>query len=81
MGEVLYKRPIINIEVEVMLKMKEISTLDSAAINLKVSELRKEIFDMKLQKATTNVERTHMLRDNRRDIARLLTVLNTEESK
>lgn len=64
-----------------MLKMKEISTLDSAAINQKVSELRKEIFDMKLQKSTTNVEKTHMFKENKRDIARLLTVLNTKESK
>lgn len=64
-----------------MLKMKEISTLDSAAIKLKVSELRKEIFDMKLQKSTTNVEKTHMFTNNRRDIARLLTVLKTKESK
>ncbi len=45
-----------------MLKMKEISTLDSAAINQKVSELRKELFDLKLQKSTTNVEKTHMFR-------------------
>ena len=81
MGEVLYKRPILNFEEEVMLKMKDISGLDSAAINAKITELRKEIFDMKLQKATTNIEKTHMLKDTRRDIARLLTVLNTKESK
>jgi len=64
-----------------MLKMNEISKLDSAAIQLKVSELRKELFDMKLQKATTNIEKTHMLTQNRRDIARLLTALNSKESK
>ena len=64
-----------------MLKMNEISKLDSSAIQLKVSELRKELFDMKLQKATTNIEKTHMLTQNRRDIARLLTALNSKESK
>ena len=51
------------------------------AITQKVSELRRELFDMKLQKATTNIEKTHLLRENKRDIARLLTVLRTKESK
>lgn len=64
-----------------MLKMNEISKLDSTAIQLKVSELRKEIFDMKLQRATTTVEKTHLFKNNRRDIARLLTALKTKESK
>lgn len=64
-----------------MLKISEISKLDSKAITQKVSELRRELFDMKLQKATTNIEKTHLLRENKRDIARLLTVLRTKESK
>ena len=64
-----------------MLKISEISKLDSKAITQKVSELRRELFDMKLKKATTNIEKTHLLRENKRDIARLLTVLRTKESK
>lgn len=64
-----------------MLKISEISTLDSKAINLKVSELRKELFDMRLQRSTTNIEKTHLFKENKRDIARLLTVLNSKESK
>ena len=64
-----------------MLKISEISTLDSKAINQKVSELRKELFDMRLQRSTTNIEKTHLFRENKKDIARLLTVLNSKESK
>lgn len=64
-----------------MLKMSEINKLDSAAINTKVSELRKEIFELKLQKNTTNLEKPHALKNLKKDIARLLTVLNSKESK
>lgn len=64
-----------------MLKISEISKLDSDAISQKVGELRKELFDLKLQKSTTNLEKTHSLKTVRRDIARLLTVLNSKESK
>ena len=63
-----------------MLKMSEVKKLDSAAINAKVSELRKELFDMRLQKATTNLEKSHLLKARKRDIARLLTALNSKES-
>jgi|TARA_Y100000768_G_scaffold369730_1_gene334900 large subunit ribosomal protein L29 len=64
-----------------MLKMSEISKLDGEAINQKVSELRRELFNLRLQKNTTNVEKPHLLKSLKRDIARLLTVLKTKESK
>mgnify|MGYP003683970047 FL=1 len=64
-----------------MLKISEIAKLDSEAITLKVSELRKELFNLKLQKNTTNLEKSHLLTTLKRDIARLLTVLNSKESK
>lgn len=64
-----------------MLKISEINKMDSAAISQRVSELRKELFDLRLQKNTTNVEKPHLLTELKRDIARLLTVLNSKESK
>ena len=64
-----------------MLKMSEISKLDSVAINQKVSELRRELFELRLQKNTTNIEKSHLLTELKKDIARLLTVLNSKESK
>ncbi len=64
-----------------MLKMTEIQKLDSQAILQKVSELRKELFDLKLQKNTTSIEKPHLLTEIKRDIARLLTALNSKESK
>lgn len=64
-----------------MLKLSEINKLDSDAIVAKVSELRKELFDLRLQKDTTNLEKPHLFTTIKRDIARLLTVLNSKESK
>ncbi len=64
-----------------MLKVSEINKLDSDAITQKVSELRKELFNLRLQKNTTSVEKSHLLTNLKRDIARLLTVLNSKVSK
>ena len=61
-----------------MLKISEIKKLDSQALNQKVSELRKELFDLRLQKNTTSVEKSHLLVSLKRDIARLLTVINSK---
>ena len=61
--------------------MSEISKLDGDAINQKVVELRRELFNLRLQKNTTSVEKSHLLTTLKRDIARLLTVLNSKASK
>ena len=63
-----------------MLKMSEIKKLENSAIKQKVSELRKELFELRLQKNTTNIEKPHLLDNIKKDIARLLTVLNTKEA-
>jgi len=63
-----------------MLKNSEIQKLEVSASDQKVAELRKELFDLKLQKNTTNVEKTHMLTNLKRNIARLLTVLNSKKA-
>lgn len=64
-----------------MLKISEIEKLDITAINNKISDLRKELFDMRLQKSTSSIEKSHVFKDNKKDIARLLTVKNSKESK
>lgn len=63
-----------------MLKISEINKLDTDAIISRVNELRRELFELKLQKNTTSIEKSHLLTDLRRDIARLLTVLNNKEA-
>lgn len=61
--------------------MSEVNKMDASAIKGQVSELRKKLFELKLQKVTTSVEKSHELKSVRKDIARLLTALNSKESK
>jgi large subunit ribosomal protein L29 len=59
-----------------MLELSEIKDWSDSQIENKVSELRKELFTYKMQKTTTGLEKTHLLKDLKKDIARLLTVKN-----
>ncbi|MDH5433259.1 MAG: 50S ribosomal protein L29 [Gammaproteobacteria bacterium] len=43
-------------------------------------ELRKEQFNLRMQKATSQTEQTHTLKEVRRNIARVKTVLNQKAS-
>ena len=61
--------------------MSEVNKMDASAINQHVSELRKQLFELNLQKSTTSVEKSHQLKGIKKDIARLLTALNSKESK
>ena len=64
-----------------MLKVSELNKLDGEAIVQQVSELRRELFNLRLQKHTTSVEKSHTLIVLKKDIARLLTVKNSKVSK
>ena len=60
-----------------MLKMSEIKDWEGKTIDSKVTELRREIFEMRMQKTTSGVEKPHKFKDIKRDIARLLTAKNS----
>lgn len=59
-----------------MLKMSDIQSMDKKAILGKVSEMRKELFNKNLEKYTTGLEKPHLMKHMKKDIARLLTALN-----
>lgn len=59
-----------------MLTKKEIDGLDDKAIGSKVKEMRTDLFNLYMQKKTSGLEKSRLLRETRKDIARLLTVLN-----
>ncbi|MBT3983501.1 MAG: 50S ribosomal protein L29 [Bacteriovoracaceae bacterium] len=64
-----------------MLKMSEIKGLDGAAIKKKVEELRTEIYHHRIQKHTSSMEQVHLIKNAKKDIARLLTALNSNGGK
>ena len=58
------------------MKNKEIRDLDDKQLGEKLGEFRKELFNLRFQHATAQLEKTHRLRELRKDIARILTVQN-----
>ena len=53
---------------------KEIRELSPAEIGTKLHELRAELLQLRLRKGSGQLEKPHLLRALRKDIARLLTV-------
>jgi large subunit ribosomal protein L29 len=58
---------------------KEIRELSASEIETKLREIRNELLQLRLRKQTGQVERPHMMREHRKDIARLLTILHTKQ--
>ncbi|OFZ22836.1 MAG: 50S ribosomal protein L29 [Bdellovibrionales bacterium RIFOXYA1_FULL_36_14] len=64
-----------------MLKMNEIVSWDEKALVAKIESLKSEVFTIRMQKVTSGIEKPHKIKDNKRDIARLYTVLNRKSEK
>ena len=59
-----------------ILKATELRNLSSAELNSKVVELKEELFTLRFQAATGQLESHGRLREARKDIARVYTVLS-----
>jgi large subunit ribosomal protein L29 len=57
------------------MKPKEIRELTEAEAQAKLRDLRQELFNLRLQQQTARLERPSRLREVRRDIARIETIL------
>lgn len=55
------------------LSRQEIEKLDIARIDAKIGDLRKELFGLKITKATSGLEKPHQVKVLRQNIARLMT--------
>jgi large subunit ribosomal protein L29 len=58
---------------------KEIRELSPAEITTKLRNIRDELLQLRLRKHTGQVEKPHMIRALRKDIARLETILNEKK--
>ena len=63
------------------MKMSEIRELTLAELQAKSRDLRQELFNLRLQLATSQLEKTGRLRTLRREIARLETQLTVLRKK
>lgn len=63
------------------MKASEMRKLDSAALEAKVRDLKAELFNLRFQLATGQLENTMVIREVRRDIARAKTLIRQNELK
>ena len=57
------------------MKADDIRDWDDTEITARLKELREEQFKLRIQKSTGQLAQTHLLKQARRDIARVKTVL------
>jgi large subunit ribosomal protein L29 len=57
------------------MNVKEMRAKDAAALEKELQELQKAHFSLRMQKATQQLQNTSQIRNTRRDIARVRTVL------
>ena len=58
------------------MKVAEVRELGIEELERRVAETRRELFNLRFQHATGQLENTGQLKEVRKNIARLLTVLN-----
>ena len=63
-----------------MLTSKELRELDEVKLAEKLSQSEEEIFKLRFQHATSQLEKTHRLREVKKEIARVKTVMNQIKS-
>ena len=58
-----------------MMKAKEIREMSAAELETKIAELKKDLFNLRPQHATNQLDNTNKISEVKRDIARVNTVL------
>jgi ribosomal protein L29 len=62
-----------------MLKSSEITKLSAKEMSERVATLKTELFNTKFNKFTTGMDKPHVKKELKKDIARLLTFLNAKK--
>ena len=62
------------------MKVKEIRELSTEQLETKLTELKRELFNLRFQHAINQLENPHKITDGKRDIARVMTVLREKNA-
>ncbi len=62
------------------MKMKDIREMSVEQLNAKLTELKKELFNLRFQHAVNQLENPHKMSEVKHDIARVMTVLNEKNA-
>ncbi|MBV8899023.1 MAG: 50S ribosomal protein L29 [Verrucomicrobia bacterium] len=63
------------------MKIKELREMSNDELIVRRQELRRETFNLRLQQQTGALERPSVFRENRREIARIETILTERKQK
>ena len=61
------------------MKVKEIRELSTEDINAKLKETKQELFNLRFQQATGNLEKPVRLRELRKEVAKMKTIIRERE--
>ncbi len=63
-----------------MMKVKELRAMDVAALEAKVSELKKDLFFLRMQHATNQLDNPSKIAGVKKEIARIKTIIREKET-
>ena len=63
------------------MKASDVRAMSTAELNEKLSGLKKDLFYLRMQHATNQLDNPQKIADTKRDIARVKTVLREQELK
>ena len=63
------------------MKVAEVRELDVAQLEQRLADTRRELFNLRFQHATGQLENTGQIKEVRKSIARILTVLNQKQQE
>ena len=63
-----------------MMKVKELRAMEVAALEAKVSELKKDLFFLRMQHATNQLDNPIKIAAVKKDIARIKTIIREKET-
>ena len=61
------------------MKTSEIRKMSTEEILKKIEELKNELFDLRMKQSTGSLEKSHKINQDRKDIARMKTILSERE--
>ena len=62
------------------MKAAELNKMSAEQLNAKLKELKGELFNLRFQHAINQLENPHKIADVKKDIARVMTVLNQKNA-
>lgn len=64
-----------------MIKIQELRALTDGELQEKIVSLKKELFDFRGKSSGDKIEKSHHIREARKEIARILTILKEKEKR